>query len=291
MTAPPAPDLVLVSGSSSVRTPAALNHAVYAARHDLRYVYDATPAAVSLIYLHKVRTIRRHLQTADWLFWLDDDAFFTRLGQDVRSFVPEEPGVDLVFCASPVNPEGGWTWMSSGQLLVRNSPEMLGLLDAVEATDLAAVRRWWQPDRYGLFTAGDQDAFVYQLARDDSPWAGRFSRLDWPAFNARPYHYRRELDEQFICHFAVPGGRSKLELVDDFARRMGTTRALVSHDELRPYATFVTRSELAGVLAPGDIAAVATATPRPRRPRSLPRRVAGRARRALGRLIRAGRGA
>lgn len=286
---PNGPDILVVSGSSQTRTPAALNHAVYAARHGLRYVFDTTPAPVRLIYLHKVEVLRRHLATADWLFWIDDDAFFTNLAVDVRSFLPVDPAIELVFCSSPVNPDGGWTWMSAGQFLIRNTPAMLALLDAVLATDLGQVRSWWDPDTLGLFTRGDQDAFVYQLRRDGSPWSGAWQARPWEAFNSRPYHYVASLDEHFICHFAVPGGRSKMELIAEFATRLGTTTALLPAAEIEPYRTFSARSDFAPFLdviaSRGPAVRDPTRGPAAltRRPPSLPRRIARTIRRRLRR--------
>lgn len=237
-------DLLILSGSSRVRTAAGANHRVYADRWGLDSVFDTTPAAVPSIYLHKVKTVRRFLPHHEWLFWIDDDAFFTQLDIDVRSFLSDAGEHDLLFCASPVNPRGGWTWMSAGQFFIRRTPAMLELLDAVLDTDLAEVRPWWRPDELGLFTDGDQDAFVYQLLRDDSPWAGSFARLPWEGFNSRPYHYRSRLDEHFLCHFAVPGTQTKAELILEFAERMGTSAALVDPALLEPYRVFLERSDM-----------------------------------------------
>lgn len=294
----PAPDgrrwLRIVSGSSGVRTPAPLNHTVYAARHDLPYVFDVTPAPVAPITLQKLAVIRRHLAAGEWLFWLDDDAFFTNLATDLRDLVPVDPGIELAFCSSPVNPNGGWTWMSSGQLFIRNTPRMAALLEAVAGTDLEAVRRWWDPERHGLFTNGDQDAFVYHLERPDSPWAGTFQRLPWEAFNARPYHYESRLDEYFICHFAVPGRRSKMELIEEFAHRLGTTTALLDEAELEPFRTFVAHSPLGDLVRDPSAARPGprTAARAPggakglpglvRRLARLPRRMVRRLRRRMG---------
>ena len=127
---------------------------------------------------------------------------------------------------------------------------MRDLLETVVATDLDAVKEWWDPDRHGIFTNTDQDALVYNLARDDVPWAGRWRRLEWQAFNSRPYHYQSSLDEHFLCHFVVPGALSKMDLVREFAERMEATTALVDPAVLEPYATFIAHSELAELLGP-----------------------------------------
>ena len=239
---------VILSAATRVRTPASLNHRVYADRHGLGYLFDVTPGPLPTPLDQKLAAVLRSLPHHEWLFWIDDDAFFTDLDRDVRSFIDDE--VDLVICRSPVNPEGGWTFVSFGQFLVRRTPAMFSLLEAVVRTDLAMVREWWDPERFGIFTNTDQDALVFHLSREDAPWAGRWKRLDWQAFNSRPYHYAERLDEHFLCHFVVPGAASKMELVRDFAARMGTTTALVAEAELEPYAAFIGASELAELLSP-----------------------------------------
>ena len=238
--------LLVLSAATSVRTPASLNHRVYADRHGLECLFDLTPGPIPTALDQKLAAVSRALPHYEWVLWIDDDAFFTNLDVDVRTFVDGE--VDLVICRSPVNPEGGWTFVSFGQFLVRRTPAMFALFEAVVATDLAMVREWWDPEQFGIFTNTDQDALVYQLSREDVPWSGRWKRLDWQAFNSRPYHYAERLDEHFLCHFVVPGAASKMALVRDFAARMGTTTALVPPELLEPYAAFIASSDLAELL-------------------------------------------
>jgi hypothetical protein len=244
-----APPLMIVSGSSRVRTAASLNHALYAAHHDIPYFFDAGPSKVDSIYFHKLHVIRRYLPLAEWLFWIDDDAFFTDFEVDLRRFLADAGERELVFCKSPVNPRGGWTWMSSGQFFIRNTPDMAALLDAVLGTDLAAVKAWWDPDTYGLFTNGDQDAFVYGLQGPDPRWRERFAQLPPDAFNNRPYHYEQRLDEHFICHFALPGAhRPKADLIGEFAERLGTNQALCPPELFEPYREFLEYSDMGALL-------------------------------------------
>lgn len=221
---------------------------MYADRHGLDYLFDVTPGRLPTPLDQKLAAVLRALPHVEWLFWIDDDAFFTDLDRDVRSFVDEQ--FDLVICRSPVNPQGGWTLVSFGQFLIRRTPAMFELLQEVVDTNLAMVREWWDPNRFGIFTNTDQDALVYQLSRDDVSWAGRWKRLDWQAFNSRPYHYAHSLEEHFLCHFVVPGALSKMDLLRDFAARMETTTALVPRDHLEPYAAFIGASELAELLGP-----------------------------------------
>jgi hypothetical protein len=244
------PGLLIVSASSRIRTAASLNHRIYADRLGVPYLFDNTPSSVDRIFLHKIDALRRTLPFAEWVFWIDDDAFFTDFDVDLRRFLDDVGDRDLVFCRSPVNPRGGWTWMSSGQFFLRRSLASLELLDDIASTDLDAVQRWWKPEEHGLFTNGDQDAFVYQLlGASVDRWRDRFLRLPWEAFNSRPYHYVERLDEHFLCHFAVPGGRPKADLVADFAARLGTTPALCDAELVEPYRVFLERSDLGSLMA------------------------------------------
>jgi hypothetical protein len=250
-----------VSGSSRVRTAAALNHRIYADRLGVPYFFEMAPSRVARIYFHKLQVVEDFLGVGEWLFWIDDDAFFTDMEVDLRSFLAEAGDTDLVFCQSPINPKGGWTWMSSGQFFIRSSEPIRELIEAVRSTDLAEVRAWWQPDVHGLFTNGDQDAFVYQLLRADSPWRDRWVRLPWQAFNSRPYHYEARLDEHFLCHFAVPGGRPKVEVIAEFAERMGSTPALCAPELAEPYGVFLDHSEMGPIMGRAAPAPRPSATP------------------------------
>jgi len=251
-------ELLIASGGSQIRTAAPINHRIYADRIGVPYVCDIAPSPVPQLSLHKIDILRRLLPSAEWVFWIDDDAFFTDHSIDLRRFLDGTEGRDLVFCRSPINPCGGWAWMSAGQLFIRRSQAMMDLLDAVLATDLAVVRAWWRADEYGIFTNGDQDAIVYHLMGPDRQWRDRFVRLPWHLFNSRPYHYQRRLDEHFICHFAVPGGRPKTELIAEFVKRMDTTPALCPADLFEPYRAVLERSQigpLIGVTAPTQLRA------------------------------------
>lgn len=238
--------LLILSAATRVRTPACLNHRVYADRYGLQYLFDMTPGAIPSALDQKVASVRRALKAHEWLFWIDDDAFFTNLEFDIRSLASED--ADLVICQSPINPEGGWTFVNFGAFLVRRTPAMVELFDAVASTDLESVRATWDSDRHGLFTNTDQDALVHQLTRADAPWSERWQRLDWTAFNCRPYHYVRHPREHAVCHFA--GADPKMDHVRAFASRMRTTTALVDADLLEPFGAFICASDLTNLLGP-----------------------------------------
>ena len=83
------PPLMIVSGSSRVRTAAPLNHALYAGSIGVPYFFDVAPTRVDRIYFHKLEVIRAYLPLAEWLFWIDDDAFFTDFRVDLRQFLAD----------------------------------------------------------------------------------------------------------------------------------------------------------------------------------------------------------
>ena len=91
-----APPLMIVSGSSRVRTAAPLNHALYAGSVGIPYFFDVAPTRVDRIYFHKLEVIRAYLPLAEWLFWIDDDAFFTDFAADARSFVDDKSSSVLI---------------------------------------------------------------------------------------------------------------------------------------------------------------------------------------------------
>jgi hypothetical protein len=155
---------------------------------------------------------------------------------DLRQFLADVGDNELVFCKSPVNPRGGWTWMSSGQFFIRNSRVPSACSTRSRGTDLARSSMVG-PERYGLFTDGDQDAFVYQLQGPGSVGASASSAAVMPSKTGLPL--RARLDEHFICHFALPAAGAKADLIAEFAERLRTNVALVPPELIAPYREFL----------------------------------------------------
>lgn len=136
---------MILSGTTLMRYPTMLNHRIYADRHGYRYRFDPVPYRnVWNLYFHKIAAIRDALQDCEWLFWLDDDAAFMQMDTPLEDLVPEmtqEEGPWAIFCKSPIN-RGAWTYLSSGNFLIRNCSESHALLEACMATDLNEVRAW-----------------------------------------------------------------------------------------------------------------------------------------------------
>jgi hypothetical protein len=216
----------IVSGTDRPLLRSEVNHRQYAATHGYDYFFDSSlyPHLSSPFYRKLVST-QQTLHDCNWTFWLDDDAFFTDFSIKLEDFLldlPEE--IFLVLCASPVNQKGGWTYISSGQFFLRNDDRARDFINLVLSTSLKTVHDWWDSSRYGMFTNGDQDAIVYTLVtRNLLPHTHIYP---YDAFNNRPYHYSRRLDEHFVVHF--PGLSNKRKAVRDFGAHFRVDDTLVA---------------------------------------------------------------
>lgn len=215
----------IVSGTDRPILRSEENHSRYAARHGYAYTFDSDVYSnLPTPHFRKLRSVENALSQSDWVFWLDDDAYFTNMAVRLEEFlqkVPEE--VFLVICSSPVNPQGGWTYISSGQFFLRNTPKAHEFLRKVMETPVETARDWWDASRYGMFTNGDQDSFVYVLVTQDLLQLTKI--FPYESFNARPYHYKKHLDEYFLVHF--PGVSDKKTAVAAFGERFGIDETLV----------------------------------------------------------------
>ncbi len=218
--------IIIISGTDRPFLRSDVNHRCYAKRHNYVYKFDTlfypdlpTP------HFRKIQSIKSVLNDYDWAFWLDDDAFFTNMTVPLENFLNDiQENHFLVICASPVNPKGGWTFLSSGQFLLKNDRRAQEFLDEVLATPVDTARAWWDASRYGIFTGADQDVIVYTLVTRNMLKDTKICSYD--AFNSRPYHYNCRLDEHFLVHF--PGVRNRRDAVIEFGARFGVDETLIS---------------------------------------------------------------
>ncbi|RGE23167.1 hypothetical protein [Leucobacter sp. wl10] len=226
------PRIGIVSYCDHLRTYAHVNHEAYARRHGYTYIFDIAPVQ-TFKHNTKLEKIQKLLPLFDWLFWIDDDAFFTRPEMPLTEFLDVSRKTDFVFCESPVN-DGKKTWLSSGNFFVRNTQLARQLLDDV-AKDYRdeRIRDWWDENDYGYYTHGDQDAFVFHFNTQPRYQRRDFvRRLSYEAFNTRPFHFEDSLDEHFLVHFT---GDHKGRQAAEFAQRFDVSEALIPHQEFKRF--------------------------------------------------------
>ncbi len=221
------PSIGVVSG----RYPASefegfVNHKAYCSRHDYTYIYCNWPTGAANRYMNKLEYIRAYYHLFDYLFWIDDDAFFMRPEQGLEAFLPK-PGQFLSICSSPTS-KPIHTYVSSGQFMLRCNDTGRAFIDAVTTVDLDHVRTWWT-DALGYFTNGDQDSIVYLLKQDDR--FANYWRLGYEAFNSRAENLLAG-DPVFVLHFTgtLPTKRRDYASVQQHLRR---GPSLLDPDEAR----------------------------------------------------------
>ncbi|HTU60303.1 MAG TPA: hypothetical protein VMF89_17755 [Polyangiales bacterium] len=213
----PAPEsrIAVVSGRyPASRFESYINHRAYCARHGYTYIYANWPTGERNRYLNKIRYIQAYYRLFDYIFWIDDDAFFLNLDQKLESFLPSASNF-LSICASP-DYKKLYTFVSSGQFAIRCDETGRAFLDAIPTVDLEQVRRWWTED-LGFFSNGDQDAMVY-LMKTDPRFAG-FERHPHTAFNSRMEDLVADRPV-FILHFT---GRAEIKQ-RNYARAQSSLR-------------------------------------------------------------------
>jgi hypothetical protein len=222
-------DLCIASGTTRLRLPSPGNHKVYAEIHGTDYRLECGPIASMKdpMRYFKLTCMLRILPRYDWVFWLDDDAFFTNFAFDIRDVIRSAPSTAFLLMADGrvQPPSGDFTVVNAGVVLMKNCPEALAFLQrCVDVqSHLSVLTGWWDPVKHGMYTHGDQDAWVYQILNTLDP--SQYVIVPHRQLNARQYHYGDRLDEHFICHF--PGVSGKLGALRKFADRFGVGPALV----------------------------------------------------------------
>lgn len=240
-----APRICLTSGGDEIRLRSYVNHAVYAREHGLDYRLETgiDPHIVTK-FDYKVSILRRLLPLYDWLVWLDDDAFFTDFEADniVRLISEaERDGISVVIAEGPKEPNGFWSRINTGVMLLRNDETARAIVESTATADLSEVRRWWDDERDGLFTHGDQDQMWWTIQTGGH--ADRVRIVDHRQLNSRGHYYEDSLTDAFVMHFT---GYPDKELgIARFADRFHIGQELVPEPLLDKYHVRV-RSPLKG---------------------------------------------
>jgi hypothetical protein len=202
----------IVSGSTKVRFNSRKNHEIYARKWNYDYVYYDKIRQYNSIYDHKFDAFLSLPDDGQWNFWIDDDAFFINMDIPLENFI-RPANRDLVFPISPVNPSGGWTFLSSGNFFFRSTPEVRSFFKRARDLDINVVEAWWNENLFGMFTNGDQDRILYLLVTD----AYEMDLVPFQWFNTRPYHFSK-VNEHLLVHFAVQK-MTKEKAIAKFRRR------------------------------------------------------------------------
>lgn len=220
-------DIALVSGCDTLRYCSFVGHQLYARRHGYTYHLEFAPFEGARGYWHKVSALLAHLDAHDWVVWLDDDAFITDLDS---SFIAdaigqaEAQGAFLAIAGSvPDELNGAWAAYNTGVFALRCDARSAELLGAMARVDLDELQAWWDPQRLGMFTHGDQDALVWFV--ETQGLAEQIHWVDPDEWNSRPWRYSSSLSEHPVVHF--PGHRDKTLAIADFAHRFGVGDTLV----------------------------------------------------------------
>ena len=218
----------IISGCTKIRFESETNHRAYAQVHGYHYEFDSKERDLKSPYDHKVYAILDQPIDNEWCFWMDDDAFFMQLETPLEVFLENIPRrTEMIYAKSPVNPRGGWTYLSSGNFFFKRTQRVHDFFAKALTHDLTMIRQWWDEEKYGMFTKGDQDKIVYELAHS---WRMRRATkiVPYSTFNFRPYHFEQASDEHFLVHFATPG-ITKAESIADFQERFSFPDASLLH--------------------------------------------------------------
>lgn len=172
-----------------------INHKVYCDIHGYTYIHCNWPTMQGNPYLNKIEYILAYLDLFDYIFWIDDDAFFLDLSRKVEDFLPQA-GSFLSICASPKF-KTIRTYYSSGQFMIKSCDLARSFLTQVLRVDLEDVQRWWTAP-LGFFSNGDQDIFVY-LALNNG-FEMFIDKHSYEKFNSR-YENLEWGDDIFVLHF------------------------------------------------------------------------------------------
>lgn len=217
-----------MSGGDEVRYRSYINHAIYAReRGFVHHVGIGLGPAIYSPYYYKYNAIEEMLRHFDWLLYLDDDVYVTDFNTpyvEEHLRAAERDDIFLVVAEGPLEPDGTWTKLNTGVMLLRNDARAFRLLDEARRADLGAIGRSWSPTEEGLFTNGDQDA-IWRSVRDDDELRSGTRIVPHTTLNSRAHLYGADLHDAFAVHFCGPG--DKLLKAADFGRRFGMDDELI----------------------------------------------------------------
>jgi hypothetical protein len=148
--------------------------------------------------MNKIEYIKHYYNIFDFIFWIDDDAFFIDTEKSLEEFLPSNDNF-LSICGSP-DYKKIHTFISSGQFAIKCSEVGKRFIDETIKVDLSKVKEWWD-ESLGYFTNGDQDAMVF-LLKEHPEFKHRYKRYHYMKFNSRVEDIFNNggVDNLFILH-------------------------------------------------------------------------------------------
>ena len=219
--------ICILSSCNHIRTLAHINHSYYAEQHGYVYVFDISPVAEEYFCQSKIKRILNFLPHFDYVFWIDDDAFFTNFDQPISALLSGDSHADIIVCKSPVN-RGRWTYINAGVMLIKNTDKSIRFLEKVVSADVKSISDNWDTSEFGIFTNGDQDVLIYLMQGDPVT----IKRMPPESFNSRSFQYDfdKPVSQKFVVHFT---DANKQKQAAQFANAFDLNSALVPNDYFR----------------------------------------------------------
>jgi hypothetical protein len=209
-----------------------LNHKIYCSKNGYTYINCCWPTGAKNRYMNKMMFIKEYYNLFDYIFWIDDDAFFLDHSIKLEKFLPKE-GSFLSICKSPKFKEV-FTVFSSGQFFLKCDEIGCEFIDKVMKQDLNEVKKWWK-ESYGFFTNGDQDSMLY-LCETDERFVGKYDLWEYQSFNSRTENlFDIEKHKIFLIHFT---GRPEIKMKNylKVEKHLDLLPGLLSNDDYQNYS-------------------------------------------------------
>lgn len=227
----------IISGGDRMRYPEAYrNQSIWAKEngYDYRFEIATAEGGIQSHFDITLVLLMQRLREYDWLIWLDDDVYvtdFTHGRLEALLDEAETAGASIIMAEGALEPQGFSSYVNAGTLGVRNDAAALEFLSTALGRDLADVREWWDDERLGIFTGGDQDKITKTLL--DDGYERHLLRTTPERFNSRMHLYEDSLHEGLLCHFC---GHYDRELsLAQFSERWGLSPDLLPLDVAQRY--------------------------------------------------------
>ncbi|MDX1756684.1 MAG: hypothetical protein R3175_11540 [Marinobacter sp.] len=186
------------------------NHKAYCDKWGLYYINCSWPGRHSSKFFNKIEYVLEYIDLFDYIFWMDDDAFFVDFSFDLTNYLPKGDSF-LSICSSPSYKKIK-TYVSSGQFFIKCDNLGKEFLQDVYNSDRVEVKEWWGNNEreVGYYTDGDQDVMVYHL-RVNEKYSHYFDLHDYTDFNCRLEDLFNNTKKIFLVHFAGATGSKKAE--------------------------------------------------------------------------------